>query len=595
MAYSKPPPFTDRANVFEVSERIGPDGEIITPIDAVDVRQIIDTIIRTTKPDSIAICLLHAYANATHEQFIGRFIAEHHPTLKVVLSSDVCPVHREFERASTTVINAFLQPVVDDYLARFEAVVGASGCIASPLIMQANGGVLPVSATRERPAGLYLSGPSAAVAGAASLAQRADLPSLITLDVGGTSTDICLVTDGEVHETGHGGAYGTVQGQPLNMVMTDIVTIGAGGGSLAWVDAGGMLRVGPQSAGATPGPACYDRGGEGFTLTDAMLCLGLLADGAELPGRIVLALDAALRAAEPLCQELGLEPMPLADAVYRVAIANMAEAIRAVTLRRGYDPREYALLACGGAGPMVGCALAEELEVRRVLVPREPGVFSAFGLSAAGLRMDFARAVEQNSAASEDARAMSEMLDALKQDAFSAFASLGVADASLDLSFTADVRYAGQGFELRVPFEAEQVQARGPAHIEDCFHEVHAHRYGHSFNTQRVEITALRLNARSPSADRAQMTLADATPCASKDAAAPIASLARSLQLGGVTHEARIFERDASLLAPGAKSIAGPALCVEPTTTTLVLPNWQIQTGSLGLLHLTQYPLSEAE
>ena len=326
-----------------------------------------------TRADSIAVCLLHAYANPSHEQLIARIVAERYPDVQVVLSSTVCPVHREFERASTTVINAFLQPVVDRYLQRFAQVVKDGGCSAEPLIMQANGGVLPVAATRERPAGLFLSGPCAAVAGAASLARQAGLPSLITLDVGGTSTDICLVTEGAIHETGHGGAYGSVQNQPLNMVMTDIVTIGAGGGSLAWVDEGGMLKVGPKSAGADPGPACYGRDGGGFTLTDAMLSLGLLGDGACLPGGINLSLDKATGAAQGLMQTLDLSLTELADAVYRVAIANMAEAIRSVTLRRGYDPREYALFACGGAGPLVACALADELELRSRIGATGPG------------------------------------------------------------------------------------------------------------------------------------------------------------------------------------------------------------------------------
>ena len=276
-------------------------------------------------------------------------------------------------------INAYLQPIVDRYLSGFAASVGDAGARLSRSLCRQTAGSCPVPATCQKPAGLFLSGPSAAVAGAAQLAAQAGLPSLITLDVGGTSTDICLVTDGEAHETGHGRNLQPGPGPTAQHGHDGYVTIGAGGGSLAWVDDGGMLNVGPQSAGADPGPACYGRGGDGFTLTDAMLCLGLLADGSELPGGIRLSLDHAKTTAAPLMETLGVDLLELAESVYRIAIANMAEAIRTVTIRRGYDPRQYALFACGGAGPMVAAPLAAELDVESVLVPPDPGVFSHSG------------------------------------------------------------------------------------------------------------------------------------------------------------------------------------------------------------------------
>ena len=337
------------------------DGSVVQAIERDEVVELIEHLIEQSGAQTIAVCLLHAYANPAHEQLVAEVIRERYPHLHLVLSSDVCPVHREFERASTTVINAVLHPVVDSYLSPLADLVAESGCAAAPLIMQANGGVLPVEASRRRLAGLYLSGPSAAVAGAAQLARQADFPSLIPLDVGGTSTGICLVTNGQVHESGHGGACGAVQGQSLNMVMTDIVTIGAGGGSLAWVDAGGMLKVGLHSAGADPGLACYARGGDGFTLSDALISLGLLDDGAQLPGGIRLSWVAAREAAQPLMARLGLSHQELAASVYRIAVANMAEAIRSVMVRRGYDPRDYALFACGAAGPLMAAPLAQEL------------------------------------------------------------------------------------------------------------------------------------------------------------------------------------------------------------------------------------------
>jgi N-methylhydantoinase A len=574
MFYRKPDPFTDRENVCEVAERIDPDGSIVDPIDRAQVAEAVDRLIEETGVQSVAVCLLHAYANPTHEQIVAEVIAARHPDVRVLLSSDVCPVHREFERASTTVINAFLHPVVDRYLGQFAQVVRQAGCTAEPLIMQANGGVLPVPATRRRPAGLFLSGPSAAVAGAASLATQAGLPSLITLDVGGTSTDICLVTNGEAHETGHGGAYGEVQGQPLNMVMTDIVTIGAGGGSLAWVDEGGMLNVGPKSAGADPGPACYGRGGDGFTLTDAMLCLGLLADGSELPGGIRLSRDHAENAATELMDELELSVMEMADSVYRIAIANMAEAIRSVTVRRGYDPRDYALFACGGAGPMIAVPLAEELDAGSVLVPPDPGVFSAFGLTAAGLRMDFTRAVEQGAPAMRDPAAFTGLMTELRGDAANAFGELGIDAETLSLAYTADVRYVGQGFELRVPFERDAAVSRGADYVSAEFHGVHALRYGHAFDDQETEITALRLMASSsaPSVLSKWQTLPTGQD-----------STRRKVTVGGVETNATVLDR-AGLT--GNAATPGPILCMEPTTTTLVPPNWTARSDGFGLLHI---------
>ena len=568
MFYQKPAPFIERAQVYELGERVAADGSVIDAVDAHEIATLVDRVVAETGTDTIAVCLLHAYANPSHEQAVARVVAECQTDVKVVLSSDVCPVHREFERASTTVINAWLHPVVDAYLAEFERLVSASGCNAQPLIMQANGGVLPVDASRRRPAGLYLSGPSAAVAGAAALAHTTGTPSLITLDVGGTSTDICLVTDGEVHETGHGGACGSVQGQPLNQVMTDIVTIGAGGGSLAWIDAGGMLNVGPRSAGADPGPACYGRGGTGFTLSDAFACVGLLADGAVLPGGITLSLGAARDAGATVASQLGISVTELAQSVYRIAVANMAEAIRSVTVRRGLDPRDYALFACGGAGPLMAAPLAQEMDVATVLVPPDPGVFSAFGLTAAGVRMDFARAVEQGSAVADDDESLASVMGSLHDEAQAQYAALGLDPQSLNLQFSADARYVGQGFELRVVFPANAETAT----VRGAFHEAHAQRYGHAFSEQAVELTAVRAVASS----KPPQTIGRW-----QSAANGIAHGTRDIGVSGGLASARIVDR-----AQSDAALVGPALCVEATTATWVPAGWHARTESSGLLRL---------
>jgi N-methylhydantoinase A len=389
MFYRKPRPLIDRDRIYEVTERLAADGSVVTPLDRADVLDVVARIVGETGARTIAVCLLHSYANPAHERTIAAWIAERHPSIAVTLSSDVCPVHREYERLGTPVTSAYLRPVVATYLARVEARVAEAGFPSAPLIMQSNGGVLPVDAVCRRPAGMYLSGPAAAVKGAQHLAANGRPRSLITLDVGGTSCDICLISDGEAAEAGHGGVQDTAHGLPLDLVRTDIVTIGAGGGSIAWLDAGGMLCVGPRSAGADPGPACYGRGGTGFTLTDAMVVLGLLPEGGAGGGGLTLSRAPAQAAAAVLASAMKTDVLGVARAVSRVAVANIARAVRGVTVQRGFHPRDYALFACGGAGPLLAVSVAEEMGIDHVVVPPHPGVFSAFGLIVAGLRMDY--------------------------------------------------------------------------------------------------------------------------------------------------------------------------------------------------------------
>ena len=580
MFYRKPEPFTDRARVYEVNGRIGADGSVIEELDLKQVSSIAQRIVDEVGSCSVAVCLLHSYANPVHERAIGELISQRHPELHVTLSSNVCPLHREFERASTTVINAYLRPVVDKYLQGFAEDLRAHHCLVEPLIMQANGGVLPVSETRQLPAGLYLSGPSAAARGAAQLGEQANHPSLISIDVGGTSTDICLITDGETHEAGHGGDFGTVSGQPLNLVMTDIITIGAGGGSIAWIDDGAMLRVGPQSAGADPGPACYARGGTKFTLTDAMLLLGLLADGGELPGGICLSAARAREAGQPLADTLDLDTTALADATYRIAIANMAEAIRSATVHRGLDPRDYALFACGGVGPMVAARVAEELQIDKLLVPPDAGVFSAFGLTAAGLRMDFVRALNVGAPSMNELRGFGDLIDSLQAEAMEAFARLDASLQAVVLILTADARYKGQGYELRVPLDFGVAYKLGSAHVAKRFHDVHKQRYGHSFTDQSIEVTALRMTAAIPATVELSHWRAGNSN---------LAEDSRRLLLDATPRKAPLVER-AHLVENTV--VGGAAILVEATTSTLVPAGWRARHDKLGLLHLERSPAS---
>ncbi len=576
MFYQKPAPLIGRDAVFEIDERMDASGAVITPLSDDDIHRLVDGIAQDLDPQSIAVCLLHAYANPAHEQRIAAVIAARYPDIRVSLSSDVSPEHREYERTSTTVIDAYIGPAVDRYLTRFGERVADLGYPGTPLIMQSNGGAVPLEAARRRIVNMFVSGPAAAVTAAADIANSSDTPNVISLDVGGTSCDVCLIAGGKPETTVKGAAEFSVDGLPLNVIMTDIVTIGAGGGSIAHRDAGGMLKVGPQSAGAAPGPACYDHGGWSFTLTDAMLLLGLLDPAKSLPGNITLRLDLSEAAAAPLCASLDLTPAELAERVYRIVVANMAQALRRVSVKRGHDPRQFTLLPCGGAGPLVAAALAVEIGMDNILIPPHPGIFSAYGLAVADVRIDYVRADGAIRTDRLTKQSLQERIDGLRDQATAEFSALGYDIAGLEMRYTVDARYVGQGYELRVPFEPAEVARDGVAVLDKRFHELHAKQYDHSFPGKRVEAISFRLTARHP------------RPALRPDAAATIAGAAigaRTVTLDGVAASYDIYQRDE--LPPGF-AIDGPVIVVEPTTSTPVPPGWRLRILDNGAITLTR-------
>lgn len=571
MFYRKPEPLLTRDKVLEVEERLDSSGQVVTAIDEAAATDLIDQIIAEHDPTSIAVCLLHAYANPVHEQVLGRIIADRHPNIRVSLSSDIAPEHREYERTSTAVIDAYVGPAVDQYLSRFGERTSEVGVPGTPLIMQSNGGVVPLETARRRAANMFVSGPAAAVTAAAEVAQREDVLDLISIDIGGTSCDVCLITGGLPQTTVKGTSEFSVDGLPLNVVMTDIVTIGAGGGSIAHLDPGGMLQVGPQSAGADPGPACYDKGGDKFTLTDAMLLLGLLDSGTPLPGDITLRPDLAEKAAAELCDTFGLSPVDLAERVYRIAIANMAQAVRRVSVQRGFDPRDYALLPCGGAGPLIGAALATEVGMSRILVPPHPGIFSALGLAVADIRIDYVRADGATELANLTAEELSARVGDLNDRAADEFSELGYSASELVLDFAVDTRYVGQGYELRVPFDPDEL-SDGPGALIARFHELHQRQYGHSFETSSVEAISFRLTARMP---RGSVL---AAPAAGSD---PEEGPPREISLLGQTQDYRTYRRDD---LPTGFAAPGPAVIIESTTSMPIPPGWHFEVRSGGAI-----------
>ena len=574
MFYQKPAPLISRDMVSDVPERIAANGDIVTPLDEAAVIEKVDRLVREQGVESIAVCLLHAYANPAHERAIGDLIAARYPDIYVSLSSEVAPEHREYERASTLVISAFVRPVVERYLSKFEADAHGVGFQGTPLIMLSNGGVAPVAAARRLAAQMFHSGPAAAVTGAAETAVLAGTPDIITIDVGGTSSDVCLITNGSPETTVKGTSEFNIEGLPLNIVMTDIISIGAGGGSMATIDAGGMLQVGPQSSGAVPGPACYNRGGEQFCLTDAILLLGLLDPGAELPGGIVLDPDLSRAASAPLCERLGLSAVELSERVYRIAAANMAQALRRVSVKRGLDPRRYALFACGGAGPLIAAAVADEVDIAEVLIPPNPGVFSAVGLSLSNVKMDYVLAEGAQAVAAMTPEILKTKLSTLRMEAARSFADVGYEAADLKHAFAVDARYRGQGYELRVPLVEEELLQDGAGYLAECFHQEHARQYGHAFRDRTVEAVSFRLSASHGRGG----TVAAVTHTPDTDR-----EISRNVTIGGKSFDCPMMRREN--LAPGFEA-DGPLIVVEASTSTVVPPNWRLSSEASGVLRL---------
>jgi N-methylhydantoinase A len=463
-----PPPLTPAERRFGAHERTGPDG-VLEALG--DLEGLVDAV-TGAEPAAIAVCLLHSYRHPDHERAIGQALRAR-LGVHVSLSHEVVGTFREFERAATTEVDAALSPLLARYLRRLLDASRDAG-LPTPAIMQSSGGLAALEAAADHAALTVLSGPAGGAAAAALLAERCGEPDLLCFDMGGTSCDVCVVEGGRVRET----TAREVGGRPLALPMVDIHTVGAGGGSIGWRDPGGALRVGPRSAGAEPGPACYGRGGTEPTVTDANLVLGHLSADVPLAGDVDLDADAAHGAVEGLARALGLDVHACAEGIVRVANAEMVRALRVMTVERGIDPRRFALLAFGGAGPLHAAAIAEELGMTRILVPRASGVLSALGLAAADRRADAQRTVLGH----EDAS-----VDALREEV------AGALGGEPEIEVAWDLRYHGQSHELTV---------RGAARDElrERFEALHEERYGHRDPDGEVELVTVRVTGRLPAA-----------------------------------------------------------------------------------------------
>ncbi len=573
--YRRPPPLIPREAILGVPERISAEGEVVTPLDEEALLRKVREAVERHGATSLAVVFLHAYRNPAHERRARDLIERTFPELDVSISSDISPEFREYERTSTTVINAYVRPVVRRYVTKMQRELESLGYGRNLMIMQSNGGVLPAEVAGRLPVRMFLSGPAAGVAGAAFVARRCGAPNLLTMDIGGTSCDIALIVNGQPQMVSKGLAEYRIDGNPINIRMMDITTIGAGGGSIAWIDDGGMLRVGPQSAGAQPGPACYGRGGTHFTLTDALVLIGLMDPARFMGGEMRIDPALSARAAEPLGARLGMDDMELAKAIFRIAVVNIAQAIRQTTVQRGRDPRDFALLPYGGGGALFAASVAEVMGIDHVVVPPNPGIFSAYGLTVSEIRLDFTHSDPGRRLAQATTAEIERAFAALAEAAETEFRNFGVDPAAIAFTRMIDARYVGQGFELTVMLDPAELARRGTEAVADGFHAAHAERYGYAFPQQQIEIVSYRLEAAVP---QEGLLPEPARPPHLPEPAW------REVRLDG-TESWAAYER---FDLPIGTELAGPAIIFEPTSATAVPRGWHLRVDAHGNLHLTR-------
>jgi N-methylhydantoinase A len=559
---ARPEPLTAPEARFGAPERMTPDGPLreLGPEAAAELARDV----AAAEPEAVAVTLLHAYRHPQHEQVLARALAEALPDVHVSLSHEVVGTFREFERASTTEVDAALSPLLGGYLRRLAARCDEAG-LPEPAIMQSSGGLIDLEAAASHAAWTVLSGPAGGAAGAAFIARASRAPDAVCFDMGGTSCDVCVVNGGAVQEQ----SAGTIARRPLALPMVAVHTVGAGGGSIAWRDPGGALRVGPHSAGADPGPACYGRGGTEPTVTDANLMLGYLAPDAPLAGGVALDSDAAERAVGELARALELEPRACAEGIVRVANAEMVRALRVVTVQRGVDPRRYALLAFGGAGPLHAAAIASELGITHIACPRASGVLAALGLVVSPRRRDVQRSVFLTG----DALTAHAVADVVAELGTAAREQLHEPEAELRAIY--ELRYRGQAFELAVEGALEP----DPAELREAFEALHEERYGYRDAEQTLELVTLRVSATMPGAD---LSLDEAAGARDSVREPEPERATRTATLDGQAVELAVLRGSP---APGS-AIEGPAVVELPESTLLVPHGWAGEVDETGTIHI---------
>jgi N-methylhydantoinase A len=555
LKYKSPRPLIERRDRFEVTERLTSDGAVHTPVDMNEIKELVPHL--KANYDAVAIVLLHSYKNPTHEQEIAKYLTSALPNLSIVTSSVVAPEWREYERTSTTAISAYIAPIINEYLHELGSRLKDVGLAPELKVMQSNGGVMSAITARSKPVQTLLSGPVGGTIAGVEIGKMLEHNKLICVDMGGTSFDVSLV----VNKKADIEAQAEMEGHPLLSPSVSMHTIGAGGGSIAYVSAG-ALRVGPRSAGAFPGPACYDRGGTEPTVTDANLFLGRLPHESKLAGNMNLKLDLAKSALDSVGTKLNLSTEETAAGITAIINAAMANAIREITVSRGIDPREYSLVAYGGAGPLHAVAIAAELELGSVIVPANPGVLSAWGMLQADSRHDLVMNFYSQLNAIDKVK-FEEGVKKLEADARQILIQEGITTEEMVIQPAADLRYVGQEYTVTVEWDPTLAIDGVLSSLTDLFESQHLVRYGHNNPGEDIELVNIRLSG-----------IGLARKSKISDASSPISSVASGTQktfFDGSWHEATIYWRDS--LEIGSKTV-GPATILENDCTTTIPPGW---------------------
>jgi N-methylhydantoinase A len=589
LQFDKTRPLVPRYLAFEVPERLDAQGNVLQPLDEDAVREVARRL-KAEGVEAIELCFLHAYLNGEHERRAAAIIREEFPEAVLSVSSEVAPEFREYVRASTTTINAAVRPVVERYLASIEQRLRERGLPAELLVMQSSGGVLTFEAAAERPVFMVESGPAAGVIAAAHLGSVIGLGDIISFDMGGTTAKTSLIRNGQpritkdyavgVQAAASGGVRSS--GYPIRTPVIDLVEIGAGGGSIAWIDSGGILRVGPQSAGADPAPVCYGKGGTEPTVTDANAVLGRLDPEYFLGGEMALDIEAARRAIEERCaRPLGLDLLTAANGIIEIANNAMINALRLISVQLGYDPREFAMVAFGGAGPLHANRLAAEMKIPRLIIPRAPGIFSAMGLLVTDIKHDYS-ITRIRRADQADVAELTQVYADLERQGRAALERQGVPAAAMSFTRLVDMRYVGQSYELSITLPYGAITDATVAHLIERFNAEHTRAYGFSAPAEPTELVNLRLTARGEITKPKLPTLEPAGPDNVTEALMKRRPVYFA-EAGGFI-DCPTYHR--YRLGSGAV-ILGPALIVEMDSMTVLHPGFSAGVDEYGNLLIT--------
>jgi N-methylhydantoinase A len=565
----KPPPLVDRRQIIEIDERILATGAVLRAMDGGEIIAAAQRLSFET-PAALVVCFLHSYANPQHEEEATRLLRSQLPNWFICNSAEILPEMREYERFNTAVINGYIGPIMQQYLSRLESLLHAKGYAGEVFLMISSGGIVTAKRAARFPVQTVLSGPAGGVAAALHLGQLLGMRNLITYDMGGTSTDVCLIDDLNVPIT----SDQFIEDYPIRTPQIDIHSIGAGGGSIAWVDAGRILKVGPRSAGASPGPACYAAGGTEATVTDANVVLRRLSASRKLAGSVELSETLAQQAVAQVAAAVPqLDTIAAAEGIVRIAIARMVSAIKEISISRGYDPRDFVLLAYGGAGPMHAAFIADELDITKIVIPPRPGNFSAFGALISNIRHDYVRSLRVDLSTS-DLCGILEAFAQLEASARETMIAEGIPGEKITIVRACGMRYIGQSWDLAVRISSS---TREPRELADLFHRAHEQRFGYRL-ADKVEVVGLRISAIGE-IEKPRL------PEWTDEGEAQSALLERrSVHFAGKGAPTPIYDRDR---LPRGTKIAGPAIIEEMGSVTIVPHDWNLEVGKLGELRLS--------